>query len=1291
MGNQSGERVLHFILSLAILVAVLCGNMTAQQSGQALVTQAVNNAARTTLAGNVHPLARAEFDRGEAPVDMPLRRMLLVLKRGDRQEVALQHFVENQQAKGSPEFHQWLNPEEFGTRFGPIDSDIAAVVSWLTANGFAVSQVSQGRTVIEFSGSVGQVKQAFGASIHKFLVNGKSHWGNVTDPSVPSALAPVVAGINSLHDFEKKSANQFLGIYSQQTKSLSSNPLVTLSSGNFNDYAVGPYDFATIYDLLPLWNASPTPINGSGQTIVIVGRTDIDPTDATDFWSLFGLDNVHAPQPTLVITHDGPPPGLTGDESEADIDTQWAGAAAPGATINFVTAESTETTDGVDLSALYAVDNNVASIISDSYGQCEAFMGTAGMSFYYSLWEQAAAQGISVFVGTGDSGAAVCDDPNGVATHGLAVSGLASTPFNAAVGGTDFNEYNKWTTYWNTTNAPVTQKSAKSYIPETTWNDSCTNSLMQFLTGGTTNAETNCNNSNFSQFLASDGGSGGVSATWLKPSWQTNTPADNGRDLPDVSLFASNGFLGSYYLICQKDLGGGCDLNTLGAFGGTSVATPAFAGIMALVNQKAGTSQGVPGFVLYKLAASKPSAFHDVPAGSTIAMPCLIGTPNCTIMTAGHQYGVLSGYATAAGYDLATGLGSVNVANLVNNWNTVTFTPSTTALTLNSGVAVNVAHGSSVPVGITLTPGSPAPTGGVALLVNPGRPGNPGFDVFNLSSGAVSSTTSVLPGGSYGVIAHYSGDSKYGGSYSAPVSVTVNPENSSVYMPGVVTNVDSTGNPLYATTVIYATPYLLRADVRNSHNAFCSPPPIAEVACPTGNVTFTDNGNPLDGGSFGLNGLGFTEDQAIQLSGGTHTLAAQYGGDASFNPSSVSSVITVTRAPASLYYPSFIDPNGTVGVPLTINVSLLTNSYGAAPTGTVTFYSNGTQITGTASYSPVAGMRPGNGSGNYASLNARFLSSASSFPAPGNYGITANYGGDQNYIASTSYPTNLLVLFPTPALNLQSSANPISPGSTITLTATVVSTSHTVAPTGTVSIVSRQRGTLPGAISYSTVTDQSGNLNLQATASDTLNFNDTYVSTYSGDTNYPNNTGVILPVSVTGSDFSLNFTQSQIDFVQGQDSSIYFMLGLQSGTAPISIAPTGCSGLPAESSCSFGLDNFTTGGSYQFDLRTTAPHQVISNNSVGSGLPRLWAVTFGLGAVGIILLGGGRRGNALLTLMLCAFLSAGVSCGGGGSTSGGGGSTSHLDPGTPTGTYTITVTGKSGSVSHSASFTLIVH
>jgi subtilase family serine protease len=714
----------------------------------------VDDSARVTLPHNVHPLARPEFDHGEASADLAMGRMLMVLKRSPEQEAALQQLLEHQQDMDSPSYHQWLTPQQFGERFGPASADIDKVTQWLASSGFQVTQISASRLFIEFSGNASQVRQAFGTPIHSYVVNGRQHYANIRDPTIPAALAPVVAGIDSLNNFQKQAQNIPLGTYSFASRRLDS-PAYTLGGGTnqATDYAIVPYDFATIYDLLPLWTATPTPINGAGQTIAIVGRSDINSTDAQTLWSYFGLDGTHAPEPKLIVTYNGPNPGKNADEAEADIDTQWSGAVAPGATINLVVSASTATTDGVDLSALYIVDNNLASVLSESYGACESSMGATGVQFYGSLWEQAAAQGISVFVSSGDTGAAGCDNPGGPAQYGLQVNGIASTPFNAAVGGTDFNQYQTWSTYWNSTNNTITKQSAKGYIPETTWNDSCTNAIFQTFSGGSTSAEANCNNPSFKSYLDSTAGSGGESSTWLKPVWQTGTPSDNARDLPDISLFASNGFLNSYYLVCQSDLyGGNCSFGDFQGFGGTSVSSPQFAGIMALINQKTGSAQGIPGLKLYKLAAQQPSAFHDIPAGSTIAMPCTTGTPNCTTTTTGDTYGVLSGYNTASGYDLATGLGSVDIANLVNQWQSVSFTSSATTLSVNDGAPVSVTHGAAVPFNISVTPS--AANGEAALMIAPGTPGDPGIAAFALASGAVSTSTTLLPGGSYSVLAH---------------------------------------------------------------------------------------------------------------------------------------------------------------------------------------------------------------------------------------------------------------------------------------------------------------------------------------------------------------------------------------------------------------------------------------------------------------------------------------------------------------------------------------------------------
>lgn len=189
-----------------------------------LITAPIQDESTTTLRGNTYPLARAEFDRGAAPLDLPIRRMLLVLKRGPEQETSLEGLLDQQQAKGSPSYHSWLTPEQFGQQFGPADEDIQEITSWLQSHGFAVTRVSTGRTVIEFSGTASQVQNAFHTEIHKYVVNGVERWANASDPAIPSALSAAVAGIDTLHNFPRKWLHRFGGLY---TKSKETGPSET--------------------------------------------------------------------------------------------------------------------------------------------------------------------------------------------------------------------------------------------------------------------------------------------------------------------------------------------------------------------------------------------------------------------------------------------------------------------------------------------------------------------------------------------------------------------------------------------------------------------------------------------------------------------------------------------------------------------------------------------------------------------------------------------------------------------------------------------------------------------------------------------------------------------------------------------------------------------------------------------------------------------------------------------------------------------------------------------------------
>src|ERR1700675_844494 len=653
--------------SLAVvLISAVCTIPAAAQTNDATVSQLPSRPTRTTkdritqaldenqlvlLRGNVHPLAQAESDLGAVNDGQPLDRMLLLLQRAPEQEAALRQLLDDQLTLNSPKHHAWLTPEQFGAQFGATDADIQATTSWLSVKGFHSIQVGPGRTAIQFSGTAAQVRDAFHTEIHSYVVNGGQHFANSSDPQIPAALAPVVAGVVSLHNFPKFAHSHKLGNFRRASSGGAIEPLFSFagcgSNSNQQCNGLGPADLAKIYNV-------PSNLNGAGQTIAVVGQTNINLADAQQYRAMFGL-----PVNDPVIVLNGPDPGVIADESEADLDVQVSGAMAPKATIKFVISETSDTsaTNGIDLSALYIVDNNIAAIMSESYGACEAGLGTTGNAFYNALWEQAAAQGVTVLVSSGDNGPAACDDPNSsdFAVNGLGVSGIASTLFNVAVAGTDFlySTANPSSTYWNATNSgtPPTE-SAKSYIPETTWNDSCAAAGLSGCTASIINA----NSSGGVDLVAA---SGGPSSVYAKPAWQagiTGMPNDNSRDLPDVSLFASNGNNDSFFIVCQKDFTGAnsCDLNSpfidFAGVGGTSGSVQAFAGIMALINQSQATvanpapRQGNANYIFYKLykqnptkiCPSNPAAvtaagcmFYDVTTGN-ISVACKGGTPNCS-------------------------------------------------------------------------------------------------------------------------------------------------------------------------------------------------------------------------------------------------------------------------------------------------------------------------------------------------------------------------------------------------------------------------------------------------------------------------------------------------------------------------------------------------------------------------------------------------------------------------------------------------------------------------------------
>jgi hypothetical protein len=957
------------VVLLVLSVTVFAQEVVPQEVGgqrnyaRPLISQIVDEGHRIVLKGNIHPLARPQFQAGVAPLDLPMQRMLLVLKRSPEQDKALLKLLDDQQDKSSPNYHKWLTPEQFGLEFGPADSDLQAVTSWLQSHGLQVARVSKGRVMIEFSGTAAQVQEAFHTAIHKYAVDGEAHWANANDPEIPAALAPVVAGVHTLHDFYMKP----LSVLSDERFSIArepgSLPQATSKSGA---HALAPDDYAVIYNIAPVYQAG---INGTGTTIAVVGRSNFIFQDVVDFQNLLGLP-ANPPQ----IVFDGPDPGNLGgsEEMEALLDVSWSGAIARNATVKFVLSASTDTTDGIVLSELYIIENNVGDVMTESFGGCEAHVSSTEAAGFAALAQEAAAQGITYMVSSGDTGAAGCDNLSETLANGpVTVSVLASTPFTVAVGGTMFNENGHDSTYWNTANS-ATLASAKSYIPENVWNETCTTQCPAHAAP-----------------LAASGG--GVSVFFTKPPWQAGVagiPSDGFRDVPDVSLTAAGH---DPYLLCIE---GSCQSGAFGAVFGTSASAPSFAGIMALVNQKTGSRQGQANYVLYKLAAAETlsqcngSKTTAVPANTCVFNDVTVGNNS---VPGEPGFGTPSAqFQSTVGYDLTTGLGSVNVNNLVNNWNSVTFRPTNTTLSL---APLTLTHGAPANVNISVTPssGTGTPTGDVSLLTNSGA--MQGVTFFTLTSGAVSDNSDGLPGGTYAVHAHYAGDATFAPSDSAPVSITVSPEASTTTLS--VLSFDTLSNIVPFISQPYGNSAFFRADVAG----------LSNNGTATGSVTFTDNAANITGDPFNLNSeaTAGTAQGIFTMAPGPHAIVAHYGGDPGFNASTSSTVnITVTQAPTTT---AVVSSSGSVaqGGLVTLTATVNTTSGGLRPGGTVTFLSGGTPITNSGNPVPVGGT---DGSANIQNASLQpaqgIASLATTLPTTGQNSITAQYSGDANYTGSTA-------------------------------------------------------------------------------------------------------------------------------------------------------------------------------------------------------------------------------------------------------------------------------------------------
>jgi Pro-kumamolisin, activation domain/Bacterial Ig-like domain (group 3) len=1080
-------RLMRLFPLLALASVLLSGVSETAASAQESATPTVRILNRidegdlVPLRGNTHPAANASNDRGPVSPSLPMTDLILVLSRDKAQQAAFDKFVASQYDSASPNFHQWLTPEQVGTNFGPSETDITTITHWLTGHGFTLTQITKDRLSIRFNGTAAQVESAFHTQIHNLSVRGVPHVANMTDPELPAALSSVVVGVKALHNFfprplhrvgspvtRDRATGKWVRSAEPVTTALRAKAPLTaapsahagspiaapqfgISVGGAEPYLaedVGPYDFATIYNVLPLWNAK-TPIDGTGQTIAIAGTSDIEVGQATTetgasgandiatFRTFFGLPTGSAVNTPIRISGNSEPLTVcssttstvcgTSDLLENTLDVEWSASVAKNAQIVLVASYPASTTDdNLYDSESYIVNNLTARIMNVSYGECELGNGTAGNVQYYDLWQTAASEGIAVFVAAGDSGSASCDqggDEGGnnlpyPAEFGLTVSGLASTPYDTAVGGTDFNWCSLTATectaapYWSSTNnASAGQSSALGYLPEVPWNDTCTNPLaLQFMenfwqgAATVTDAEQACNAFTVNALTLSNdgdgtllylvdtvGGGGGASSCvvntttststtlgactssatstgatsnpdtgaaqgsltvvkngWPKPSWQTGVsgiPADGVRDLPDVSFFASDGFLsGSAYVVCASDLAP-CSFSSKGVptfveVGGTSVATPTMAGVMGLIDEKIGAAQGNANAELYALAAKQTYSncsaergsgapvttgsclFNDIDTG-TNAMACdyndpvgvTLPTPNCTVLHSGDVIGVLPGYSAAAGYDQATGLGSLNVANVVNAWTavalgtstaTVTVTPAPTTLPISEILPVTVSV-AGPKTNVTSNGTAVVPTGTVTLTAG----------TFTSQASALSSSgTSVvlvpansLSVGTNSISVSYSGDVLYGAAAgSASVTGTV----AAVLTPVVTVTPASSGVNSGASLSV-------QASVTGSG-----------TSAPTGAVTLVGDGynsgiQMLSNGAFTFN------IPANVLSTGTATLTLTYFGDQNYLSGTNTATVTVGESTFTLTptTPAAIAPGASA-------MSTITVKAVSGYTGTVT-------------------------------------------------------------------------------------------------------------------------------------------------------------------------------------------------------------------------------------------------------------------------------------------------------------------------------------------------------------------
>ena len=769
--GQNCLRACGWIAACAVATTAICAQTPAPR-----IRSEISSGEVTKLKASQQPLMPVQSDAGRMPSDAKMSGITIVFNRTAAQQADLESLLAAQQNPSSPLYHQWLSPEQFAARFGMAQADIDKVQTWLQQQGFSIDSVARSKNMIRFSGTVGQVELAFQTQMHYFKTSGETHFAPSTALSVPTAIAPTVEAVRNVSDFRPKPMH----IKARNA----------FTSGVSGNVFFAPGDIAVTYDVNPLYTAG---VDGTGQAIAVIGQSAIQASDIENFESAAGLPKKDPVQ--IIVPGTGNPATVAGDEGEADLDIEWSGAIAKGATIDFVYTGNSNNNNGAFDAIVYAIDEKIAPIISISYGACETALNGFSLE---SSFQQAAAQGQTILAASGDQGSTACqgDTQNNLTTAqqlALAVNYPASSPYVTAVGGTEItaadgvdpttgNKGANYSTYWNTNGSNDVVSSAKQYIPEVAWNDDVLAGSVSAQNGGGLSAS-----------------GGGASALFPKPSWQANVPgipSDGKRDVPDVSLYSSPDLPG--YLFCTSDTSdwaaasasapaqaascnsgfrdGTSGGHYLTVAGGTSFAAPIFAGMLALVNQKQEwtAGQGQANITLYKLAGNSSTyaaAFHDVTTGNNY---CTAGT------TFGYcsSSGSTEGYAAGAGYDLVTGLGSVDLANLAGAW-PVNASPllATTTTVSAATTSPNVSTNDIVTITVAEANGSGTPTGTVNLSIDGsgtayGATGSSLTAVTLTANGTVTYTANFSTAGVHTIIAQYAGDTTHAAS-TGSVVITV--------------------------------------------------------------------------------------------------------------------------------------------------------------------------------------------------------------------------------------------------------------------------------------------------------------------------------------------------------------------------------------------------------------------------------------------------------------------------------------------------------------------------------------